>query len=122
MMALWIAQTPQRKQKWKIICKANGLKEKFIEYDVDTRCHSTHRMVRDAFEAKLQIKKWIEHQHYLPLFSTEDWGRLQQIENVLKSVTCVTTRQQHKNGKRVREVHNYTRMSSTSENHSREII
>ncbi|ODQ71860.1 hypothetical protein LIPSTDRAFT_338167 [Lipomyces starkeyi NRRL Y-11557] len=66
IMALWIARTPQRKQQWKIICKANGLKEKFIEYDVDTRWNSTHRMLRDALEAKQQIRKWIDHQHYLP--------------------------------------------------------
>ncbi|KAK9427740.1 hypothetical protein V1505DRAFT_403484, partial [Lipomyces doorenjongii] len=79
--------TPQRKQQWKIICKANGLREKFIEYDVDTRWNSTHRMIRDALEAKQQIRKWIDHQHYLPPFSTQDWDRLQQIDTVLKKLT-----------------------------------
>lgn len=83
IMTLWIARTPQRKQQWKIICQSNQLKDKFIEYDVDTRWNSTHRMLRDALNAKQQIKKWIEHQTYFPPFTAEDWDRLQQIEVVL---------------------------------------
>lgn len=83
IMALWVARTPQRKQQWKIICRSNGLKDKFIEYDVETRWNSTHRMLRDAIDAKQQIKKWIEHQPYFPPFTTEDWARLQQIEGFL---------------------------------------
>ncbi|KAJ5085382.1 hypothetical protein N7532_003037 [Penicillium argentinense] len=83
IMALWIARTPQRKQQWKIICQSNGLKDKFIEYDVDTRWNSTHRMLRDALNAKQQIKKWIHHQLDFPPFSAEDWDRLQQIEGFL---------------------------------------
>ena len=82
-MTLWIARTPQRRQHWKIICQSNGLKEKFIEYDVDNRWNSTYRMLKNGQEAKQQIKKWIEHQSYLPPFTTEDWDRLQQIAKVL---------------------------------------
>ncbi|KAK9427210.1 hypothetical protein V1505DRAFT_317976, partial [Lipomyces doorenjongii] len=81
--ALWIARNPQRKQQWKLICQTNRLKDKFIEYDVDTHWNSTHRMLRDALTAKQQIKKWIENQTYLPPFTAEDWDRLQQIEGVL---------------------------------------
>jgi hypothetical protein len=83
-MALWIARTPQRKQQWKLICQANRLKDSFIEYDVDTRWNSTHRMLRDALNAKQQIKKWIESQSYLPGFSAEDWNRLEQIDSILR--------------------------------------
>jgi hypothetical protein len=83
IMALWIARTPQRKQQWKFLCQSNKLKDKFIEYDVDTRWNSTHRMLRDALAAKQQIRKWINHQTYLPPFTADDWVRLQQIETVL---------------------------------------
>lgn len=77
IMALWIARTPQRKQQ------SNGLKDKFIEYDVETRWNSTHRMLRDAINAKLQIREWIDHQVDFPPFSAEDWDRLQQIGGFL---------------------------------------
>lgn len=83
IMALWIARTPQRKQQWKLICQTNRLKDKFIEYDVDTRWNSTYRMLKDALGAKPQIRKWIEHQTYLPPFTAEDWDHLEQIENLL---------------------------------------
>jgi hypothetical protein len=65
------------------VCQSNRLKDKFIEYDVETRWNSTHRMLRDALNAKQQIKKWIEHQTYFPPFTAEDWDRLQQIEGFL---------------------------------------
>lgn len=45
IMALWILRTPQRRQQWKVTCQANGLSDKFIEYDVETRWSSTYRMV-----------------------------------------------------------------------------
>ncbi|KAK9234406.1 hypothetical protein V1525DRAFT_391473 [Lipomyces kononenkoae] len=83
-MALWIARTPKRKQQWKILCQANNLKAKLIEYDVDTRWNSTYRMIRDALEAKQQIRNWTEHnKSYFPPFTTHDWNRLQQIATVL---------------------------------------
>lgn len=63
IMALWILRTPQRRQQWKVTCQANGLNDKFIEYDVETRWNSTYCMVQGALQAKAQIKKWIEHQH-----------------------------------------------------------
>jgi hypothetical protein len=40
-------------------------------------------MPKDALGAKLQIRKWIEHQTYLPPFTAEDWDHLEQIENLL---------------------------------------
>ncbi|KAK9426941.1 hypothetical protein V1505DRAFT_389239 [Lipomyces doorenjongii] len=83
-MALWISRTPQRKQQWKILCQANKLKAKMIEYDVDTRWNSTYRMIRDALEAKQQIRNWMEHnQTYFPQFTADDWLLLQQIATVL---------------------------------------
>lgn len=86
IMSLWIARTPQRKQQWKLICQTNRLNDKFIEYDVDTRWNSTFRMIRDALQAKQQIKKWIDSQTYLPPFTTEDWACLHQIDPFLQSL------------------------------------
>jgi hypothetical protein len=83
IMALWISKTPQRRQQWKVVCQANGLKDKYIEYDVDIRWNSTHRMIQDAFQAKVQIKKWTEHQNQFPPFYPDDWLQLQQIEMIL---------------------------------------
>jgi hypothetical protein len=59
------------------------LKDKFIEYDVETRWNSTHRMIQDALQSKVQVKKWIEHQNQFPPFSPDDWSQLQQIEMIL---------------------------------------
>jgi hypothetical protein len=83
IMALWILRTPQRRQQWKVTCQANGLSDKFIEYDVETRWNSTYRMIQDAFQAKVQIRKWIEHQNQFPPFSPDDWLQLQQLEVIL---------------------------------------
>jgi hypothetical protein len=83
IMALWISRTPQRRQQWKVICQSNGLKDKFIEYDVETRWNSTYRMIQDALQAKAQIKKWIEHQNQFLPFTPDDWLQLQQIEMIL---------------------------------------
>ena len=83
IMALWILRTPQRRQQWKATCQANGLSDKFIEYDVETRWNSTYRMVQGALQAKTQIRKWIEHQNQFPPFSADDWLQLQQLEMIL---------------------------------------
>ncbi|KAI9036752.1 uncharacterized protein KD926_001330 [Aspergillus affinis] len=83
IMALWISRTPQRRQQWKVVCRSNDLRDKFIEYDVETRWNSTYRMIQDAFQARPQIKKWIEHQNQFSPFSSEDWSQLQQLELVL---------------------------------------
>lgn len=83
IMALWISRTPQRRQQWKVVCRSNGLKDKFIEYDVETRWNATYRMIQDAFQARPQIKKWIEHQNQFPPFLSEDWSQLQQLELIL---------------------------------------
>jgi hypothetical protein len=66
-----------------VICQSNGLKDKFIEYDVETRWNSTYRMIQDALQAKARIKKWIEHQNQFPPFTPDDWLQLQQIEMIL---------------------------------------
>lgn len=83
IMALWISRTPQRQQQWKVVCQSNGLKDKLIEYDVETRWNATYRMIQDAFQARPQIKKWIELQNQFPPFSSEDWSQLQQLELIL---------------------------------------
>ncbi|KAK9428118.1 hypothetical protein V1505DRAFT_231285, partial [Lipomyces doorenjongii] len=55
-----------------------------IEYDVDTRWNFTYRMIRDALEAKQQIRNWMEHnQTYFPQFTADDWLLLRQIATVL---------------------------------------
>lgn len=97
IMTLWIARTPQRKQQWKVVCQSNRLNDKFIEYDVETRWNSTHRMLRDALNAKQQIRKWIEHQTYFQPFTAKDWNRLQQIEGFLarfEEFTLVVSKRQ----------------------------
>ncbi|KAJ6038619.1 hypothetical protein N7460_007336 [Penicillium canescens] len=83
IMTLWILRTPQRRQQWKVTCQANGLNDKFIEYDVETRWNSTYRMVQGALQAKAQIRMWIEHQNQFPPFSADDWLQLQQLEMIL---------------------------------------
>ena len=83
IMALWILRTPQRRQQWKVTCQANGLNDKFIEYDVETCWNSTYHMIQGALQAKAQIKKWMEHQNQFPPFSADDWLHLQQLEMVL---------------------------------------
>jgi hypothetical protein len=40
-------------------------------------------MIKDALQAKQQIKKWTDNQSNLPSFSTEDWGCLHRIECIL---------------------------------------
>ncbi|GCB25878.1 putative AC transposase [Aspergillus awamori] len=72
IMALWILRAPQRRQQWKVTCQAHGLNDKFIEYDVETRWNSTYRMIQDALQAKVQVRKWIEHQNQFPPFSADD--------------------------------------------------
>jgi len=57
ILVLWIARTPQRRQQWKVTCQTHGLDDKFIEYDVQNRWNSTYRMLKDALQAKTQIKK-----------------------------------------------------------------
>jgi hypothetical protein len=86
ILVLWIARTPQRRQQWKVTCQTHGLDDKFIEYDVQNRWNSTYRMLKDALQAKTQIKKWIENQNCLPPFTPEDWSHLQQIENLLSKL------------------------------------
>jgi hypothetical protein len=77
--ALWMSRTPQQRQQWKGISKSNGLTDKLIEYNIETRRNSTYRMIQDAFQARVQIKKWVEHQnwqirHADPLDLWAKWG------------------------------------------------
>jgi hypothetical protein len=36
VLALWIQRSPQRRQKWKDVCRLQGLSDKYIEYGVST--------------------------------------------------------------------------------------
>jgi hypothetical protein len=83
ILALWIDRHPQRRQKWKEVCKINDLPDKFIEYDVDTRWNSTYRMLNDGLISEQQINKFLELQTEFPPFTTEDWSQLTQIHRVL---------------------------------------
>lgn len=83
IMALCISRNPQRRQQWKLVCQSNGLKDKFIKYDIETRWNSTYCMLTDVSQAKTQIKKWIEHQTQFLTFSSQDWSQLQQIQSIL---------------------------------------
>ncbi|KAL3262695.1 hypothetical protein ABHI18_002508 [Aspergillus niger] len=97
IMALWILRTPQRRQQWKVTCQTHGLNDKFIEYDVETRWNSTYRMIQDALQAKVQVRKWIEHQNQFPPFSADDWLQLHQLHMVLSKFdefTQLASRQQ----------------------------
>jgi hypothetical protein len=45
--------------------------------------NSTYRMIKDALEAKAQIKKWTEDQNQFPPLSPDDWSQLQQVKTIL---------------------------------------
>lgn len=83
VLALWINRTPQRRQKWKEICRLNNLPDKFIAYDVTTRWNSTFRMVDDGLKSRQQVNKFLNLQEELPPFTLQDWSRLEQIHTVL---------------------------------------
>ncbi|KAK9350097.1 ribonuclease H-like domain-containing protein, partial [Lipomyces doorenjongii] len=92
ILALWIDRSPQRRQKWKEMCKFLDLPDKFIEYDVDTRWNSTFRMLSDGLKARTQINKFLQLQSDLPMpcFSGSDWARLQQIHDILSKFNELT--------------------------------
>ncbi|KAK9358803.1 glycosyl hydrolase family 49-domain-containing protein [Lipomyces starkeyi] len=85
IVALWIDRSPQRRQKWKEVCKFLDLPDKFIEYDVETRWNSTFRMLSDGLHARTQINKLLQLQSDLPMpcYSDNDWAGLQQIHDIL---------------------------------------
>lgn len=56
-LAVWIQQSPQRKQAWIANCKRLGLSTKLIEYDVPTRWNSTFRMLFDAIKVSDYLQK-----------------------------------------------------------------
>jgi hypothetical protein len=90
ILALWIHRSPQRRQKWKDICKIENLPDKYIEYDVDTRWNSTYRMLDSGLTAQRQIDKFLTFQSELPPFSTADWTRLAQIRKILSKFNDFT--------------------------------
>jgi hypothetical protein len=80
---LWIHQSPQRQQKWKETCKLEGLSDKFIKYDIDTRWNSTYQMLDSGLLAQRQIDIFLKYQAKFPLFTTTEWSYLSQIRKVL---------------------------------------
>lgn len=83
VMVLWSHRTPQRQEQWEFVCQSNRLNDRFIEYDVDTRWNSTYRMIKQALESKLQLKRWAEYQKRLEVFSEQDWVYLEKIKDIL---------------------------------------
>ena len=90
VLALWISRHPQRRQKWKEVCKYVDLPDKFIEYDVATRWNSTYRMLDDGLLSMQQIDKFVGLQAEFPPFTAEDWSRLKQIHRVLSKFNELT--------------------------------
>ncbi|OQD74710.1 hypothetical protein PENANT_c169G07139 [Penicillium antarcticum] len=68
VLALWIYRSPQRRQKWKEICKLNNLPDKFVA----------------------QVNKFLNLQEELPPFTLQDWSRLEQIHTVLHKFNVLT--------------------------------
>jgi hAT family C-terminal dimerisation region len=90
VLALWVQRSPQRKQQWKDICNIHNLRDKLIQYDVDTQWNSTYRMVMDGLKAREQVTKFIQLQTTFPPFVPEDWLRLKQIAKVLSKFDSFT--------------------------------
>ncbi|KAJ6125386.1 hypothetical protein N7471_012703 [Penicillium samsonianum] len=85
-----INRSPQRRQKWKEICRLNNLPDKFVAYDVTTRWNSTFRMVDDGLKSRQQVNKFLNLQEELPPFTLQDWSRLEQIHAVLHKFNELT--------------------------------
>ncbi|KAN0070984.1 Ribonuclease H-like domain containing protein [Elaphomyces granulatus] len=83
ILALWVQRSPQRRQRWKEVCRINNMHDKYIQYDVDTRWNSTYRMIQDGLNAEKQISKFLQLQTEFPAFTTADWSRLKQLKMVL---------------------------------------
>ncbi|KAJ5267683.1 hypothetical protein N7478_010491 [Penicillium angulare] len=90
VLALWINRSPQRRQKWKHICKLNNLPDKFVAYDVATRWNSTFRMIDDGLKSRQQVNKFLDLQEELPPFTLQDWSWLEQIHTVLHKFNELT--------------------------------
>ncbi|KAJ5082309.1 hypothetical protein N7532_011352 [Penicillium argentinense] len=90
VLALWINRSPQRRQKWKEICRLNNRPDKFVAYDVTTRRNSTFRMVDDGLKSRQQVNKFLHLQDELPSFTLQDWSRLEQIHTVLHNFNELT--------------------------------
>ncbi|KAJ5742343.1 hypothetical protein N7533_011752 [Penicillium manginii] len=90
VFALWINRSPQRRQKWKEICRLNNLPDKFVAYDVTTRWNSTFRMIDDGLKSRQQVNKFLNLQEELPPFTLQDWSRLEQIHAVLHKFNELT--------------------------------
>ncbi|KAK9327500.1 hypothetical protein V1520DRAFT_263328, partial [Lipomyces starkeyi] len=84
ILSTWILRSPQRREGWKSLCSVNGLNDKYIEYDVDTRWNSTYRMLQGGIAAKEQIRCYLNAVRLLPPFTASDWEQLEQIATVLE--------------------------------------
>jgi hypothetical protein len=90
ILALWINRSPQRRQKWKEVCKYMNLSGKYIQYDVETRWNSTYRMLDDGLNARDQINRFLSLQTEIPPLTDNDWGRLSQIHQILAKFNELT--------------------------------
>ncbi|EED11685.1 conserved hypothetical protein [Talaromyces stipitatus ATCC 10500] len=81
LLALWISNSPQRRQAWKDISPC-----KQINYDIDTRWNSTYNMVSEALRLRKEVTQFIrEHPDIREMQPTDsDWSTLRQIQKVLK--------------------------------------
>ncbi|KAK9322319.1 hypothetical protein V1517DRAFT_338942 [Lipomyces orientalis] len=57
-------------------------RDKFIDYDVDTRLNSTFRMLDNALATQPQVDEFLQYIGF-PRFTAADWKRLRQIYTVL---------------------------------------
>ena len=90
ILALWISRSPQRRQKWKEVCKYMDLPDRIIEYDVETRWNSTYLMLHESLKAKAQINRFISLQTEIPPFTDHDWHRLSQVRLMLTKFNELT--------------------------------
>ncbi|EED12102.1 hypothetical protein TSTA_001730 [Talaromyces stipitatus ATCC 10500] len=81
LLALWISNSPQRRQAWKDISPY-----KQINYDINTHWNSTYNIVSKALQLRKEVTQFIrEHPDIQEMQPTDsDWSTLRQIQKVLK--------------------------------------
>jgi len=89
-LALYIENSPQRKEKWlKLVPKE--LPKKYIQYDVETRWNSTYHMIEDAFAFQSEIAQYTNENDLTEfILNTNDWVHLTNIKNVLEKFDKMT--------------------------------
>lgn len=89
-LALYIENSPQRKEKWlKLVPKE--VPKKFIQYDVETRWNSTYHMIEDAFIFQSEIANYvIENNLHEFSLSPNDWILLTNIKIILEKFDRMT--------------------------------